>query len=70
MLLEAAAYSSDVYTDVRRVIHRQEPISSSKLYYDELVQRAKDDEQTDLKGDSLARKYIHESSIKLYRYND
>jgi len=47
-LLEAAAYSPEVYSDARRVINQEEPVSSAKLYFDELILRVK--ESLKLKG--------------------
>ena len=40
ILLEEAAHSQDVYGDTRRIINRKEPVSSARLYYDELVSQA------------------------------
>lgn len=42
MLLNEAAYSPGVYGDTRRIINRDDPISTSRLYYDDLVLRAKE----------------------------
>jgi hypothetical protein len=42
MLLNEAAYSPGVYGDTRRIINRDDPISSARLYYDDLVLRAKE----------------------------
>ena len=36
-LLDAAAYSPEVYSDVRRIIKEELPVSSAKLFFDELV---------------------------------
>ena len=44
-ILEEAAYSPDVYSDVRRIINREEPISNIKLFLDELVLKAKKDNE-------------------------
>jgi hypothetical protein len=41
LLLDEAAYSPELYGETRRVINR-EPISSARLYYDELILRAKE----------------------------
>jgi pre-mRNA-processing factor 40 len=40
-ILKAAAYSPDLYSDARRVINGEDPVSSAKLYFDEIVLRAK-----------------------------
>jgi pre-mRNA-processing factor 40 len=45
LLLDAAAYSPDIYGDARRIINREEPLSSARLYYDELISRASDSSQ-------------------------
>jgi pre-mRNA-processing factor 40 len=45
VLLDAAAYSPDIYGDARRIINREEPVSSARLYYDELISRASDSSQ-------------------------
>lgn len=37
VLLDEAAYSPEVYGDTRHIINRQEPISSARLFYDELM---------------------------------
>jgi len=42
-ILKAAAYSPDAYSDARRVINEEDPVSSAKLYFDEMVLRAKND---------------------------
>jgi len=44
-LLDEAAYSPDAYSDVRRIINREEPMSSAKLYFDELVLNAKNNSE-------------------------
>jgi pre-mRNA-processing factor 40 len=36
-LLDAAAYSPEAYSDVRRIIKEELPVSSAKLFFDELV---------------------------------
>jgi pre-mRNA-processing factor 40 len=41
LLLEKAAYSPELYGDTRRIINRDEPVSSARLYFDELILRAK-----------------------------
>jgi pre-mRNA-processing factor 40 len=40
-LLDEAADSSEMYSEARRIIGRDNPISSAQLYFDELVLRAK-----------------------------
>lgn len=40
-LLDAAAYSPDAYSDARRVINEEIPISSAKLFFDETVTSGK-----------------------------
>jgi pre-mRNA-processing factor 40 len=40
-LLDEAADSSDMYSEARRIIGRENPVSSAQLYFDELVLRAK-----------------------------
>jgi len=45
-LLEEAAYSPDVYSDARRVLNREEPLTSAKLFFNELVLQAKKDGQS------------------------
>jgi len=42
-ILSEAAYDADVYSDVRRIMNCEEPISNMKLYYDELVTKKKKD---------------------------
>jgi len=41
-LLDLAAHSPEQYSDVRRVLNREEPVSSARLYFNELVLRAKE----------------------------
>ena len=41
-LLDAVSESADSYSTVRRIINREEPVSSAKLYFDELILDAKD----------------------------
>jgi pre-mRNA-processing factor 40 len=43
LLLDEAAYSPDVYGDVRRIINREQPVSSARLHYDELMSRTTED---------------------------
>lgn len=40
LLLDEAAYSPELYGEIRRIINREEPISSAHLYFDELILRA------------------------------
>ena len=40
-LLNSAAFSPDAYSDARRVINEEDPVSSAKLYFDEMVLKAK-----------------------------
>jgi pre-mRNA-processing factor 40 len=40
-LLDEAADSSEMYAEARRIIGRESPVSSARLYFDELVLRAK-----------------------------
>lgn len=40
LLLKEADYSSDVYSDTSRIINREEPVSSVRLYLEDLVSRA------------------------------
>ena len=40
-ILKAAEYSQDTYTDARKVINNDEPISSTKLFFDEMVLKVK-----------------------------
>ena len=42
LLLDEAAYSPELYGETRRIINREEPISSARLYYDEMILRAKE----------------------------
>ena len=41
-LLDEAAHSPDMYSDTRRILNREDPISSARLYFDELVAMAKE----------------------------
>jgi hypothetical protein len=40
-LLDEAAVVSDLYNEARRIINRESPVSSARLYFDELVLRVK-----------------------------
>lgn len=40
LLLAQAEYSAELYGDTRRIINRDEPVSSARLYWEELVSRA------------------------------
>jgi pre-mRNA-processing factor 40 len=57
-LLEAAAYSPEVYADTRRVINREEPVSSARLHFNELVLRAKED------ADEAAKSFRSKTGFK------
>ena len=61
LLLDGAAYSPDVYGDARRIINREEPISSARLYYNELVARANSANNT-AKRQAIRRQSMAESS--------
>jgi len=41
-ILKAAEYSADIYSNARRAMNREEPISSVKVYFDELIERSKE----------------------------
>ncbi len=43
-VLKAAAYSPEAYSDARRVINEEIPVSSAKLYFDDLLLRAKNED--------------------------
>ncbi len=51
-LLDAAAYSPDAYSDARRVVNDEIPVSSAKLFFDEIVASGKF-------GSSRARPGLH-----------
>ena len=38
-LLDEAAHSADLYSDTRRILNREIPVSSVRLYFNELVSR-------------------------------
>lgn len=59
LLLEEAAYSQEIYGDTRRIISRKEPVSSARLYYDELISQATDSQS---RRGSLNRRPGEESS--------
>jgi pre-mRNA-processing factor 40 len=40
VLLVEAEYSAELYGDTRRIINKEEPVSSARLYWEELVSRA------------------------------
>jgi pre-mRNA-processing factor 40 len=40
LLLAEAEYSAELYGDARRIINREDPVSSVRLYWEELVSRA------------------------------
>jgi pre-mRNA-processing factor 40 len=42
LLLDEASHSQELYGDTRQIINTGEPISSARLYYDELIARAAD----------------------------
>lgn len=41
-VLKAAEYSPECYSDVRRIISREEPVSNAKVFFDELIVKAKE----------------------------
>ena len=49
-LLDAVAESSDSYSTARRIVTREEPVSSAKLYFDELVLEAKEGSSRSRRG--------------------
>jgi hypothetical protein len=67
LLLDEAAYSPDVYGDVRRIINREQPVSSARLYYDEVmsrtaeVRKANDDSSED-EGEIIEDGEVSESA--------
>jgi len=56
-LLDEAAHSPDLYSDTRAILSNDDPISSAKLYFDELVMRAKE-----TLGTASRRRPLHEDS--------
>ena len=44
MILKEAEYSSDAYANARRVINEEDPVSSAKLFFDEMVLKAKNND--------------------------
>lgn len=42
LLLELTSESQELYADTRQIINTEEPVSSARLYYDELISRASD----------------------------
>jgi hypothetical protein len=48
-LLDQAAHSPDLYSETRGILNREDPISSARLYFNELVSRAKDSQPKLLK---------------------
>ena len=59
-LLDESAYSPEVYGDARRIISRDEPVSSARLYYDELIYRASD--KNNAKRQAARRRATEDSS--------
>ena len=49
-LLDAVAESSDSYSTARRIVTRKEPVSSAKLYFDELLLEAKEGSSRSRRG--------------------
>lgn len=47
-LLELASESQELYAETRQIIYTEEPLSSARLYYDELISRASDLSRRDL----------------------
>lgn len=43
-LLDHAAHSPELYSETRVILNREDPISSARLYFNELVSRARDDQ--------------------------
>jgi pre-mRNA-processing factor 40 len=41
-LLDEAAHSPELYSDTRRILNHEDPISSARLYFSELVSRARE----------------------------
>jgi len=60
-ILDAAAYSPDAYSDARRVINDEIPISSAKVIFDELVALAKSGSVRS-RNNSYGRRIADESS--------
>lgn len=48
-LLDEAAHSAELYSDTRRILNREVPISSARLYFNELVSRARESQSNDVK---------------------
>ena len=63
-LLDEAAHSAELYSDIRRILNREVPISSTRLYFNELVSRARESQTNDLKRPSagVRRRSAAESS--------
>lgn len=62
-LLDEAAHSPDLHSDTRRILNRDDPVSSARLYFDELVERARQDQTaSSARRASLRRGLAEESS--------
>jgi pre-mRNA-processing factor 40 len=46
-LLDEAAHSPELYSDTRRILNREDPISSARLYFIELISRARESQSND-----------------------
>lgn len=61
-LLDSAAFSPDAYSDVRRVINDEIPISSAKIFFDEIVASGKFGGNRARSGGHNGRRKAEESS--------
>lgn len=57
LLLKEAEYSQDIYADTRRIINREDPVSTARLYLEELVSIASNSGQR-----STQRRAVQEDS--------
>lgn len=48
-LLDQAAHSPDLYSETRGILNREDPISSARLYFNELVSKARDSQAQNIK---------------------
>jgi pre-mRNA-processing factor 40 len=62
-LLDQAAHSPDLYSETRGILNREDPISSARLYFNELLSKARDSEGQFMKrSKSGARRGTADSS--------
>lgn len=60
-LLDQAAYSADVYSTTRQILNHADPVSSARIYFKELIDKAKESSDASVRRQSRRRSQVESS---------